>query len=77
MGDILKSLIDAPISTVLVLAGIAFMAVAIIGGVTGKFEPGPIGRLGAAVAGTILLVFGLVVQWPALYQVPEIVTRIA
>lgn len=64
MIDVLKSVMAAPLGTLLILAGVAFLAVAVVGNISGKIEPGPVGRIGAAFAGTVLLLVGLIVQWP-------------
>jgi hypothetical protein len=49
-----------------VIAGIAFLAIAVLGNITGRIEPGPQGRIGAAIAGGGLLLLGLFLQWPLL-----------
>jgi len=65
LGDVLKSVIGAPIGSILVIAGIAFLAIAVVGNISGKLEPGRAGRIGAAIGGVILLSLGLILQWPA------------
>jgi hypothetical protein len=42
-----------------VLAGVIFLLVAVLGRIEGKIEPGKLGRIGASVVGTILLLVGL------------------
>jgi hypothetical protein len=59
MTDLIKTLVDAPTNGVLVLAGLAFLAVAVFGRINDRLDPGPKGRIGAGVLGAFLLVIGL------------------
>jgi hypothetical protein len=59
MDAILKLLVDAPLGTLFVMAGLAFLFIAVAGNVAGKIEPGRMGRIAAAVVGPVLLVAGL------------------
>jgi hypothetical protein len=59
MEDLLKTLVNAPTNAVLVLAGIAFLAVAVFGRVTDRLDPGPKGRIAAGLLGVVLLAIGL------------------
>jgi hypothetical protein len=59
MGDLLTHLIDAPVANILILAGLAFLAVGVIGRISGKIEPSQSGRLLSGLLGTLLLVYGL------------------
>jgi hypothetical protein len=42
-----------------VLAGVIFLLVAVLGRIEGKIEPGRLGRVGASIVGSILLLVGL------------------
>lgn len=59
MEDLLKTLVNAPTNAVLVLAGLAFLAVAVFGRVTDRLDPGPKGRIAAGILGAGLLAIGL------------------
>lgn len=60
MDDLIKTLVNAPTNSVLVLAGLAFLAVAVFGRITTRLDPGPKGRIGSGVLGAVLLAMGLV-----------------
>ena len=59
MGDVIAHLVDAPLANILVLAGLTFLAIAILGKVSGKIEPGTAGRVMAGVLGAVLFVSGI------------------
>jgi hypothetical protein len=59
MGDLLKTVVSAPTNTVLLLAGIAFLAVAVFGRITDKLDAGPKGRIAAAALGAVFLAISL------------------
>jgi hypothetical protein len=59
MTDALKTIVGVPIPTILILVGLAFLAIAVIGKVSGKIEPGDVGRVAAGVIGGVLLLVGL------------------
>jgi hypothetical protein len=65
MADLLKSVFAAPVGTILIIAGICFLAVAVVGNVSGRIEPGTSGRIGAGVLGIVFLAMGLALQWPS------------
>ena len=60
MGDLVSHLTNAPIANILVLTGIAFIAVAVLGHVTAQINPGKTARIAAAVVGAVLIAIGLV-----------------
>jgi len=62
MGDLIEHIIDAPLSNLCVLAGLAFLAIAVVGNISGKIgiAPGKAGRIAAAVLGSVLLAYGVV-----------------
>lgn len=55
MGDFLVHLVDAPLPNVLVLAGLIFLGI----GVIGKIDPGTPGRITSAMLGAVLLISGV------------------
>jgi hypothetical protein len=55
MGDIVKALLAAPANAVLLVAGLAFLAVAIFRRITDRLDAGPKGRLFAGVLGAVLV----------------------
>lgn len=59
MKETADSILSAPLANVLVLAGIVFLLVAVLGTVAGKVDPGKAGRIAAGGIGAILLVVGL------------------
>jgi hypothetical protein len=60
MGDLISHVIDAPIPNLRVISGLAFLAIAVLGNISGRIEPGKAGRIAAAVLGSALLVYGVV-----------------
>jgi hypothetical protein len=59
MEDLVKTLVNAPTNAVLVLAGLAFLGVAVFGRVTDRLDPGPKGRIASGLLGVALLAIGL------------------
>jgi hypothetical protein len=59
MTDILSHLIDAPLANILILAGLAFLAIAVLGRISGKIEPSAGGRVMSGVLGAVLLAYGI------------------
>jgi len=59
MSDFLTHLVDAPLANILILAGLAFLGVAVIGKISGKIEPSTSGRVMAGVLGLGLLAYGI------------------
>ena len=59
MVDFLKEALHAPLGTIFVLAGLAFVGIAIIGKISGKIEPDKFGRIAGGVVGAGLVIVGL------------------
>ena len=59
MSDLLSHLVDAPFANILILAGLGFLAIAVIGKISGKIDPSATGRAMAGVVGIALLVYGI------------------
>ena len=55
MAEIVGLLLAAKAKTLFVVAGLGFLAIAVVGDVAGRIRPGRIGRLGAALLGVALL----------------------
>jgi hypothetical protein len=58
-GDILQIATETSWDTLLLLVGLAFVAVAVLGNISGKISPGKNGRIAAALVGTILVGGGI------------------
>jgi hypothetical protein len=59
MSDLLTHALDAPVANILILAGLFFLAVAVLGKIGGKIEPGASGRVLSGILGVILVAVGL------------------
>jgi hypothetical protein len=59
MDDLLIHFIDAPVANILIVGGLAFLAIAVLGKISGKIEPDPASRIMAGILGTVLFVFGI------------------
>jgi hypothetical protein len=59
MDELVTHLLDAPVANVLILAGLAFLAVGVFGKISGKLEPGTTGRVASAAVGAALLIYGI------------------
>jgi hypothetical protein len=59
MTDLLPHLIDAPLANILILAGLGFLAVAVLGKISGKIEPGTGSRAMSGVLGIVLVLYGV------------------
>lgn len=59
MKETLDAIFSAPLANILVVAGIIFLLVSVIGTVAGKIDPGKGGRIAAGAIGGVLLILGL------------------
>lgn len=59
MTDFLSHLVDAPLQNILILAGLGFLAVGVIGKISANIEPGTGGRIMSGILGAILLIYGV------------------
>lgn len=66
MWDLFAKLLDLRLGYFLVVVGIVFLLIAVIGKIRGKIDPGRTGRIVAGIVGTFLLIGGLVltIQFP-------------
>jgi hypothetical protein len=58
MEDFFKALVEAGVDKLFLFAGLAFIAIAVLGKISGRIDPGPHGRVAAAVIGTALFAAG-------------------
>jgi len=59
VADLLSHLVDAPLANILILAGLAFLAIGILGKISGKIEPSAAGRIMSGLLGAVLLIYGI------------------
>ena len=59
MKESMDALFSAPLANILVVAGVVFLLVAVLGTVAGKIDPGKGGRIAAGAIGVVLLAVGL------------------
>ena len=59
MKEIIEAILNAPIATIFVVAGLLFLGIAVVGKIIGKIEPGQGGRIASGVIGIILLSMGI------------------
>jgi len=59
MDDLVKGLFELPVSNLLIVAGLVFLCIAVVGKISGKIDPGKAGRIASGTIGTILLAVGL------------------
>lgn len=59
MADVVKALLAAPVNAVLLVAGLAFLGVAVFRRITERLDAGPKGRLFAGVIGAALIAISL------------------
>jgi hypothetical protein len=60
MGDLMTHALDAPIANVLILAGLFFLAIGVLGKIGAKIEPGTAGRVLSGLPGAVLVLGGLI-----------------
>jgi hypothetical protein len=53
-----------------IVAGLVFLGVAIVGNITGRIQPGPIGRILGGVVGPLLIIGGLTMEVAAMRATP-------
>ena len=55
MGDVVKALLAAPVNAVVLVAGLAFLGIAVFRRITDRLDAGPKGRLFAGLLGVLLV----------------------
>jgi len=63
MNEILELILKSPVANLLIIAGLMFLGIAVVGNISGKIQPGTEGRLLSGLLGLCLLGGGL-----AMYQ---------
>lgn len=63
MDEFIKGVLTAPLATLLIVAGILFLFVAVVGNISGKIEPGVKGRIASGVLGFAFVLIGLTMHF--------------
>lgn len=63
MMDALTSVFMAPLANLLIMAGIIFLFVAVVGSISGKIEPSTKGRVASGVIGCLFVSLGLIMHF--------------
>jgi hypothetical protein len=63
MDALVKSVFTAPLATLLIIAGILFLLIAVIGNISGKIEPGEKARIISGVVGLVFISLGLAMHF--------------
>jgi hypothetical protein len=71
MADIVNALLAAPVNAVLLVAGLAFLAVAVFRRMTDRLDAGPKGRLFAGSIGIVLVALSLILSLSAKREEPS------
>ena len=58
MDSIFKAILEAPLPNLLTVSGLIFLGLAVLGGVSGKFQADKQGRIAAGILGSVLLLVG-------------------
>ncbi|HVY16457.1 MAG TPA: hypothetical protein VHB27_14620 [Rhodopila sp.] len=61
IGEVVGKILSAPTGSLLLVAGILFLLIAVVGNISGRIEPGPIGRVAGGVLGAIMVIGGLTI----------------
>jgi hypothetical protein len=69
MNEILALILGSPVANLLIIAGLIFLGIAVVGNISGKIQPGTAGRLLSGLLGLCLLGGGLV-----MYQTTPVIT---
>jgi hypothetical protein len=72
MSDFWNTLLGLPIASILILAGILFLFIAVVGRFREQFDAGKWGRILSGILGGILLIIGL-----SLYVTGAFITKIS
>jgi hypothetical protein len=60
--DFLSTALGAPTAKLLIVAGLLFLGVAVVGNITGRIQPGALGRILGGFVGPLLIVGGLALE---------------
>jgi hypothetical protein len=75
--DFLSTALGAPTPKLFIVFGLLFLGVAVVGSITGRIQPGPVGRLLGAVLGPVLIVTGLTMEMRPLAITPARAAQVA
>ena len=59
MDELIKAALEAPVANLLIIAGLVFLGIAVVGRVGDRIEPDKTGRMASGGLGALLLVIGL------------------
>jgi hypothetical protein len=59
-----KYLVEAPVANLFMVAGLAFLGIAVVGDISGKIQPGKTGRILSGLIGIVLVSSGLMMYSP-------------
>lgn len=62
MESMIQGIFSLPVANFLIIAGISFLLIAVVGDISGKIAPGKIGRIAAGTIGVVTLAGGLVIH---------------
>lgn len=51
MNELVKGIFAAPLATILIIVGVIFLFIAVVGNISGKIEPGAKGRVFSGILG--------------------------
>jgi hypothetical protein len=76
MDELIKGIFNAPMATLLVIAGLVFLGIAVIGKISGRIEPSRGGRIASGIIGLILLGIGLLMYVGTIGPPPPPTTKV-
>jgi hypothetical protein len=59
MASVVTGMIAAPVANLLIVAGLVFLLIAVVGDIAGRLQPGKTGRIASGLIGIVLLGVGL------------------
>jgi hypothetical protein len=62
MDELIANVFTAPVGTLLIVAGVVFLFIAVVGNISGKIEPGLKGRIASGALGSMFVLTGLVMH---------------
>ena len=74
MEEFIKALFAAPIANILIVAGLVFLGIAVVGKISRRIEPGKTGWVVSGLLGLILMVTGLAMQLGLIHVLPPLPT---
>jgi hypothetical protein len=65
MDTLIETIFASPVANLLIVAGLVFLGIAVVGNIRGKIQPGKSGRIASGLLGLALLGAGLAMYSPA------------